>query len=233
MTRQIAAAQHKQLLRLIFDRPYINKMARHPIHARIADWLTPDAKGKVLELGCGPGKYVAMISQLGFEVIGVDPVTFPSWEVIKKNTLAELRSDVFAEQLPFQSEYFDHAVCLGALLYFDSPQTAMSELHRVMKPGGRLVLRTVNKSNLYTKTTGKKLDPASKNLYDMDQLISLISASGFKVEEHFTYGFWPPALTNFWWYLTSVYLPQGFQDWLSARLKPANRVNNSVFATRI
>lgn len=233
MTRQIGTAQQKQLEQLIFDKQFVSKMARHPQHACIAEWLNPDAPGMVLELGCGPGKYVAILSALGFKVVGVDPFEFPSWKIIQQNTSADLRSGIFAERLPFPDSYFDHAVCLGALLYFDSPQQALGELRRVVKPGGRLILRTVNKSNLYTKTTGKKLDPASKNLYDMDELINLVSASGFKVERSFSYGFWPPILTNLWWYLVCVWLPLSFQDLLSNQLKPSNHVNNTIFATRL
>lgn len=233
MTRHIEAAQQKQLEQLIFDKQFVSRAARHPQHACIAEWLSPSVPGRVLELGCGPGKYVAILSALGFEVVGVDPFEFPSWKIIQENTSAELRSGIFAERLPFPDGHFDHAACLGALLYFDSPQEALGELRRVVKPGGRLVLRTVNKSNLYTKTTGKKLDPASKNLYDMDELASLVSESGFRVERTFSYGFWPPILTNLWWYLVCVWLPLSFQDLLSSLLKPENHVNNTIFATRI
>jgi len=233
MTRQIGVAQHKQLQQLLFDGQFVEKMARHPQHACISEWLKPGAPLKVLELGCGPGKYVAMLSRLGFKVVGVDPFDFPGWKEIQENTPAELRSGIFAEKLPFPDEYFDYAACLGALLYFDSPKDALMELRRVVKRGGRLVLRTVNKSNLYTRSTGKKLDPFSKNLYDMDELIDLVSTSGFKVERSFSYGFWPPMLTNLWWYLVCVWLPLGFQDYLSKHLKPENHVNNTVFATRI
>jgi SAM-dependent methyltransferase len=233
MTRQIWAALMKELEQLIFDKQFVSRAARHPHYACIAEWLSPNAPGRVLELGCGPGKYVAILSALGFEVVGVDPFEFPSWRIIQENTTAELRSGIFAEQLPFPDRYFDHAACIGALLYFNSPQQALGELRRVVKPGGRLVLRTVNKSNLYTKTTGKKLDPESKNLYDMDELVSLVNESGFRVEHKFSYGFWPPILTNLWWYLVCVWLPLSFQELLSSLLKPENHVNNTIFATRI
>jgi SAM-dependent methyltransferase len=139
---------------------------------------------------------------------------------------------VFAEHLPFPDSYFDHAVCLGALLYFDSPEAALGELRRVLKPGARVVLRTVNSSNLYTTRTGKKLDPASKNLFEMADLIRLVEAAGFQVTRSFSYGFWPPTLTDFWWYLVCVWLPFRVQDWLSELTPPARRVNNSVLAVR-
>lgn len=232
MTRQIAASQQDLLARLIFDVSFAKEMAKHPLHACLVDGLPHQPKAKVLELGCGPGKYVAMLSSLGFDVIGADPFEFPSWDTISRNTAAELRSGVFAEKLPFPDHYFDHAVCLGALLYFDSPELALRELRRVLKPGARIVLRTVNSENPYTRRTGKKLDPASKNLFTMADLTRLVESAGFRVTRSFTYGFWPAGLTNFWWYLVCVWIPLRLQDWLSDHTPSALRVNNTIFAVR-
>lgn len=228
---QLQESQDKLIKRFLFEQDYAKKMAVHPLHACIGDWIKLGQSNQVLELGCGPGKYVALLSTLGFNVIGVDPLVFPSWEMIRENTSATLLDSVYAENLPFSSEYFDHAVCLGALLYFESPTKALSELKRVVKPGGKIIIRTVNKDNLYTLNTGKKLDPASKNLYAMPELIQLIENSGMIVEKNYSFGFWPPLLTDLWWYLLSVYISPALQVKLSNLLKPENRINNIIFAS--
>jgi SAM-dependent methyltransferase len=186
----------------------------------------------VLELGCGPGKYVALLDTLGYRVVGVDPFEFPTWQYLREHTRAELHAGITAERLPFPDASFDHAVCLGAVLYFTDPLVALTELHRVVRPGGRIVLRTVNRGNLYTQRTGRNIDPASRNLYTLDELTSLLDAAGFDIGERFSYGFYSPWFPSFWWYLMCVWLPLGLQDWISARLSPASRVNNTVFATR-
>jgi ubiquinone/menaquinone biosynthesis C-methylase UbiE len=229
--RQLQESQDRLIKRFLFEQDYTKNMAVHPLHACIGDWIELGQSNQVLELGCGPGKYVALLSTLGFNVVGVDPLVFPSWEMIRENTSATLLDSVYAENLPFSSEYFDHAVCLGALLYFESPEKALSELKRVVKPGGKIIIRTVNKDNLYTLNTGKKLDPASKNLYSMPELIQLIENSGMIVEKNFSFGFWPPFLTDLWWYLSSVYISPSLQVKLSNLLKPENRINNIIFAT--
>ena len=231
--RQIAASQDQVLKRFVFDAAFTRAMARHPSNACISDWLPGGSNEKLLEIGCGPGKYVAMLSALGYQVTGVDPHEFSSWDLLQKETSAHLLKDIAAENLPFPDNSFDHAVCLGALLYFDKPEQALSQARRVLKPGGHFVVRTVNKTNLYTLQTGKKLDPASKNLYTLSELTVLIEKSGFEVIKSFSYGFWPPVLTNFLWYLTCVILPLEFQHKLSSLLKPEHRVNNIVFARSI
>ncbi len=232
MTQQIVRSQDKLLEKFLTDSLFVKKVASHESHARIGKWAE-GINGRILELGCGPGKYVALLSTIGFQVTGVDPIEFPTWQLIRNRQFVDLHSGIFAENLPFSDCYFDHAACLGALLYFEEPELALRELHRVIKPNGRLILRTVNKSNFYTRTTGKKLDPASKNLYDMAELENLLLNAGFKVEKKFSYGFWPPVLTNFWWYLICVWMPIGIQDLLSSCTKSHYRINNVVFAIRL
>jgi SAM-dependent methyltransferase len=230
-TNQTARAHTRLLERLLDDREYAEDMGRHPLHASMLDWLPRGAGRSVLELGCGPGKYVAQLASLGFEVTGVDPFSFPTWETIRAKTSAKLMEGVVAERLPFPDHYFDHAVCLGAILYFDDPQRGLSEMRRVTKPGGHVVIRTPNRLNYYTARTGRKLDPASKNLYSMDELVQLVRGAGFKVESTFSAGYWPPVLTDVWWHLISVWIPLWAQTRLSQLTPPTRRVNNVVFAT--
>lgn len=231
LTRHLSASQDK-LLSLLFTNPvFASKQSYLPVHARLGSWAQ-GSSGKVLELGCGPGKYVAMLASLGFSVVGIDPYEFPSWETLRQNNEVTLLSSVSAESLPFVNQEFDSAVCLGALLYFDDPLLALQELHRVLKPNAKLALRTVNRNNFYTLFTGKRLDPSSKQLYSMSELNSLLVRAGFTPYHSFSYGFWPPFLTNFYWYLINTLIPQPLQDLLSALTPPGNRVNNTIFALR-
>ena len=233
MNRQLGEVQTRLLSRLLLDKEYALASGRHPVHAKLLEFLSPAKGRRVLELGCGPGKYAALLASAGFDVVAVDPIPFPTWATIRAHSSVQLQDSVFAEDLPYKDASFDHVACLGALLYFENPERALSEMLRVLRPGGRLVLRTINKNNLYTLNTGKRLDPASRQLYTMDELIALLTKSGFSTVDSFSYGFWPPVLTNIWWYLICVWIPQGVQDWLSQRVDPSRRVNNTVFAVKI
>lgn len=44
------------------------------------------------------------------------------------------------ESIPIQTDTFDNAICVGSVLNYCDPVSAISELHRVLKPGGHLVL---------------------------------------------------------------------------------------------
>lgn len=227
---QIVRSQDRLLRRFLDDRGFAQTMSHEPLHACLGDWLSVRDGDQVLELGCGPGKYVAMLANLGFAVTGVDVHAFPSWDLLRQKTSCRLYADTRAESLPFESGTFDHVVCLGALLYFDQPSDALKEARRVLRPGGRLVVRNVNSKNLYTRRTGRNIDPASKNLYTREELVSLIEQCGFTVTRMFSYGFWPPWGVRLWWYLVCVWLPDWAQDRLSRLLKDEARVNHVVFA---
>tara|TARA_B100000212_G_scaffold342246_1_gene328436 strand:+ start:2473 stop:3189 length:717 start_codon:yes stop_codon:yes gene_type:complete len=232
MHQQTAKSHDNYIKNTIIDKNFARRESFQIEQACLAHWLPLDSNEKILELGCGPGKFIPILDAMGFKVVGVDPVEFSSWNsLISKNIT--LKSKIFAECLPFDDHTFDHAVCLGALLYFNNPEKALKELNRVIKPGGKVIIRTVNRMNFYTSFTGKKLDPASKNLYTLPECIELLETSGFSVKKHFSHGFWPPYFTNLWWYLISVWLPIPLQRFLSLLTPSSRRINNILFATRI
>lgn len=233
MTRQLVRSHDRVIFRLLSDVRFCERAGRSISYSRLTDWIPVGAGIKTLELGCGPGRYVALLGRLGGSVVGVDPVSFPTWARISQLKNVEFHSAVQAEALPFSDGEFDACICIGALLYFDSPDLGLSELHRVLKPGSRVVLRSVNRTNLYTARTGVPIDPASKNLYTMMELVELVEQHGFRVVERFSHGFFPSRLTNFWWYAANVILPNTLLTWLSSRTPTERHVNNSLFLTRI
>ena len=144
-----------------------------------------------------------------------------------------LLDGVKAERLPFDDGSFDHVCCLGALLYFDDVGEALAEMRRVLKPGGRMVVRSINKNNLYTRRSGVKLDPASKNLYSLEDMRSLFRDVGFEEARAFQYGYYPGLFPGLYWYFANVHMSHAMEERLNARLQPDMQVNNILHLTRI
>jgi SAM-dependent methyltransferase len=220
-------------LQLLEDSNFARKESMKPYHACIGEWIPQQSKPlNILELGCGPGRYVAMLKHFQCNIVGVDPYSFDSWDQFQEHNNIKLMPNVPAESLPFENDTFDFICCTGALLYFDDPEKAMREANRVLKPNGRMVLRTVNKGNLYTKYTKKKLDPASKNLYYKEELEKLLIDCHFTINKYFSYGFWPPVFTNFYWYIYNLTMTKTIQKKLSDFLSPEKRINHIFFVTK-
>ena len=109
-------------------------------------WLRqaiPHIRGpKVLEVSFGTGYLLTQYAD-GFEPHGLDYneklVSVASGNLKKKGIAAELRQgDV--EALPYDDDAFDCIVNTMAFTAYPDGEKAMSEFHRVLKPGGRLVL---------------------------------------------------------------------------------------------
>lgn len=228
---KIHAFQLEEIARLASDQDHARAASRRLFYGRIGD-LLDSRPGRVLELGCGPGRYVALLASMGWDVVGADPCSFPAWKSISEHRLVTWDEGVRAEKLPYADASFDAVACLGALLYFDDAVAALAEIYRVLKPGGRVIMRSVNRNNLFRKVNGKDIDPATVNLYTEDELVNLLKASGFHVFEKFSYGFYPPILPGLWWYLVNGKIPMAVQEVISALTPRRYRVNVIAFATR-
>jgi ubiquinone/menaquinone biosynthesis C-methylase UbiE len=109
---------------------------------------------RILDIGCGPGRDIASLSEIGFEVFGVDRsegMLTVAGRVAPRATLVcgDIRS------LPFGSELFAgvwHCASLVHISPFDAV-TALSEVARVMSPGGSLFLSVAAGNGAEWRTT--------------------------------------------------------------------------------
>ncbi len=100
------------------------------------DYLEPLGGLRALELASGPGFGAAEIAQRGGHVLGTD---FAEAMVEQASLLyPELTfQQEDAENLSFEDESFDVALCSFGMLHFAHPEKALAEVFRVLKPGGK------------------------------------------------------------------------------------------------
>lgn len=104
--------------------------------------------GTVLDLGCGEGRNSLYLSQVGYNIVGID-LSFKAARVMKNNFFEEeLKGLVItgdARSLPFQSESIDGILAHHLFDHLDAAGfvNAISEACRVLKPEG-VMLMTVD-----------------------------------------------------------------------------------------
>lgn len=116
-----------------------------------------DASGlKVLDVGCGEGRFCRLLSARGAEVTGVDP-TVALLERARSLHPEGRYLISGGESLPFEDASFDLVVCYLVLIDIPDFRAAISEMARVLRPGGRLLIANI--SPFFTATDDKwKMD---------------------------------------------------------------------------
>jgi SAM-dependent methyltransferase len=108
------------------------------IGAWLSDTLGIDGHSTVVDLGAGTGKFSRLLAPLTSDLIAVEPVEAMRQEFAK--TLPEVKVlQGTAQAIPLGDESVDVVVCAQAFHWF-ATQEALEEIHRVLKPGGRLGL---------------------------------------------------------------------------------------------
>lgn len=131
---------------------FIDERATRPdqrqAHDALLAALAPQAGERLLDLGCGSGvltrRLAAQVGPSG-EVVGVD-ISRAMLDYARQQTAADQVSpapryeQADATSLPFPDGYFHGALMARTLMHVPDPQAVLTELRRVMMPGGRLAI---------------------------------------------------------------------------------------------
>ncbi len=111
----------------------------------ILEMLSPLKGEKILDAGCGTGVFTLDYLDAGAEVVGLDisgPMLAVAEEKAADYPFVAVQGDMLA--LPFPDDSFDKAVSVTALEFVEDGRGAIDELFRVTRPGGVVVVGTLN-----------------------------------------------------------------------------------------
>jgi SAM-dependent methyltransferase len=94
-------------------------------------------QGSLLDVGCGAGWSSYLLSEAGYQTVGID-LNAEAFECPTAPNLTLVEGS--AMELPFEDASFDVVASHQAIEHIPEPQTAIMEMIRVLKPGGTLCI---------------------------------------------------------------------------------------------
>ena len=132
----------------------------NPIHQRLlqAYYLAkPYVKGDLLELGCGEGRGVELLSPLAQSYLALDKIQEVIDRLKEKHPKVDFQQAVFPPFQTLENDSFDSVVSFQVIEHIKDDKSFLKEIYRVLKPGGVAVLTTPNiKKNSYSKSLACK-----------------------------------------------------------------------------
>jgi len=146
-------------------------------------------RGKLLDIGCATGIYLAEMRRRGWEVQGIEPQEQAAEYARKRFELPIFTGDLLQSQLP--SDHFDAATMWDVLEHTHDPLSTLKEVHRLLKPNGLLVMTLPDPNSKEARSFGPAWvgydAPRHLYLFGGESLNLLLETAGFKLaaREHF------------------------------------------------
>jgi SAM-dependent methyltransferase len=192
------------------SRPYLERQA-------IVLEFIEGSHDAALDLGCGPGVLLPALLEHSATVAAIDvsPEMLERARSAISGTPGRERVTLAlgsADALPFADRSFDLVTCIGVIAYWPNAPRALSEVARVLRPGGTLILQTTNfvapreiedrllrfpYQRIMTRLTGREFrDTADLRLkaYYPPRLDALLDAAGLEPVDRRFYDFQIPLL---------------------------------------
>lgn len=158
-----------------------------PLRERVCAGL----HGQVVEIGFGSGHNVPFYPDTVERVAAIEPSEL-SWKIaqdrVSASTVAVERSGLDGQSLPFADNTFDTALSSWTLCTIPDPVLALTEVRRVLRPGGTLhFLEHGLAPDVSVALWQRRLEPLQKRVVGgchlTRSILDLLETAGFAVED--------------------------------------------------
>lgn len=122
-----------------YDKTFYGKHARSN-YKHILNEINQVKKGNILDVGCGTGEILNILSKSNYNLYGID---------ISENMLKKAKTKLKnsakltvgdSEHLPYEDNKFDIIICNDSFHHYPNPLKALNEMKRVLKKGGKIII---------------------------------------------------------------------------------------------
>ena len=150
--------------------------------ARAVEWRA--SKGRAIDVGCGRGLVLVQLKELGWDVVGMD------WNAENARAVAErLGIPVVAGPEGLRTlapNSFDAASLFHVLEHEQQPLELLSQVHRLLKPGARLLVGVPNWASAARRLFGRNWMgydfPRHRQVFTPGSLSAALDRTGFRVD---------------------------------------------------
>jgi SAM-dependent methyltransferase len=132
--------------RLLALHPYLRERLGRSIL-----WLKAAERGRLLDVGCGAGELLGHLSELGWEVVGIEPDPDAAAQARKRGVDVRVGN---LDDAPFPAMSFDVVSLVHVIEHVPDPLATLRHVHELLRPGGKVILVTPSVSSLGARIFG-------------------------------------------------------------------------------
>jgi SAM-dependent methyltransferase len=137
---------------------------------------------RVLDVGCGTGVLAGRLAEEGYDMVGVDP-SAGMLDVMRDRFPAVQAVQGSGAELPFGAGEFDLALSVATLHHIADPDAVrrtLTEMARVVRPGGRVLVWDHNPRNPYWPRIMRRVpqDVGEERLIPLEEIVSGLRDGG-------------------------------------------------------
>ena len=163
---------------------------------RLLSLVSPESGSRVLDVGCGTGILLQQMYELdtdlklfgvdlAHKMLGVARTKLPGSVVLQQGT---------ASSLPYSSDAFDYVTCATSFHHYPDPLHALWEMHRVLKPEGRIAVLDPFTDGVVRRLICGALNVAfgetDVHLFTSQQMSELFQRAGFTNVSQSSYSYY-------------------------------------------
>jgi SAM-dependent methyltransferase len=142
---------------------------------------------RAVDIGCGEGRFCRMLKAEGIDSIGIDPTRALIEHARRRDPEGDYRI-AGAEVLPLPEASCDLAVFYLSLIDIAELDAALAEAHRVLKPGGSLLIANLQGFNTAAVGQGWSREPDGSRRFCIDhyleESVTWIAWQGIRIANH-------------------------------------------------